>query len=221
MEIILLGPQGSGKGTQAQLIAKNFGMDHVETGLLLRNMALKDSELGREIDRIIHVEKELVPDEIVFEALEEETVSVPKNKGIIFDGVPRRNSQIELFEKMTAKHGRKIDALLYIHLPFDESFARITRRYSCDKCQARLILGKDIQNVGENCPVCGENSIRQREDDTPDGVTKRLEIFYKETVPVVDYYKKIGIAHEIDGMGTVEEVYAKIEEILKNSVERK
>lgn len=220
MEIILLGPQGSGKGTQAQLMAKNFGMAHVETGLLLRNIALGKSELGKEIDRIIHVEKELVPDDIVFEALEKATVSVPKEMGIIFDGVPRRETQVGLFEKMTARHGRKIDALLYIHLPFEESFARITKRFSCNSCQARLVLGKDIQEKNQACPRCG-GVVEQRGDDTPEGVTKRLEIFYKETVPVVEYYKKLGIAYEIDGMGSVEDVYGKIESILKKISERK
>ena len=220
MEIILLGPQGSGKGTQAQLIVQNFGMAHVETGLLLRKIALENSELGKKVDRIIHVEKELVPDEIVFDALEKATIEAPKGKGIIFDGVPRRVQQIELFEEMTSRHGRKIDALIYLHLPFEESFSRITKRFSCNSCQARLVLGKDIQASNDACPKCGGH-VEQRGDDTPEGVTKRLEIFYKETVPVVDYYKNLGIAYEIDGMGSVEEVYSKVEKILKELKERK
>lgn len=220
MEIILLGPQGSGKGTQAQLISKNFSMAHVETGLLLRKIALENSDLGKKVDEIIHIKKELVPDDIVFSALTKATKEISKDKGIIFDGVPRTVLQIDQFEKMTESFERKIDALIYISLPFEESFARITKRFSCTSCQARLVLGKDIERENQDCPICG-GDVKQRGDDTPEGVTKRLNIFHDETLPILDYYKKLGVLHEVDGHGTVEQVYAKIESILKDLHERK
>jgi len=219
MEIVILGPQGSGKGTQSKLIVDNFDMTHIEMGLILRKLASEDSEIGKRVDETIHIKKELVSDEIVFSQLENATSKALKEKGVIFDGVPRRLAQVKGFEEMTKRYERIVDGVFYIKVPLEESIKRITKRYHCNDCDSRIVLGENIENPVDSCPKCG-GTISQRSDDTPEGVKKRLDIFYKETIPVIEYYRKIGILFEIDGQGSPEEVYSRIEKEIKILNER-
>lgn len=209
MNIIIFGPQGSGKGTQAELLAAKYNLAHIETGQIFREIGREKSELGKKVSEIINVRKELIPDDMTAEIIGHYMEKVPNDTGIILDSAPRTVGQIKPFEKMLKTLGRNIDKAIYISLPYEDSVARITKRYTCMLCYRNFILGKDIQDSHEPCPTCS-GPVMQREDDTPEGVTKRLNTFYKITIPVVEYYREKGLLAEIDGNQSREEVFEDI-----------
>lgn len=210
MNIVIFGPQGSGKGTQADLLADKFDLEHIETGQIFREIAREESELGRLI-KGLNERKEMIPDDVTMEVIRTYLEKVPKGKGIILDSAPRTSGQIGPIEKLFASLDRNIDKAIYITLPYEESVARITKRYACTLCYRHFVLGKDISDVKDPCPTCG-GPIMQRGDDTPDGIAKRLKVFYEVTVPVIEYFRKKGILIEVDGNKKIEEVF---EEIIK------
>lgn len=209
MNLIILGPQGSGKGTQAGLLSQKFNLVHIDMGLALRHAARKKTELGKKINRIINNKKELVPDEIAGKVLAEELKKISKSRGIILDGAPRRKNQIGLVEKIFSQSRRKIDKIIYVNISDRESVKRIFRRYECPNCFARFVLGKDIQSAKSKCPACGER-IKKRMDDTPRGIRKRLGIFRKETLPVISHYAKEKKVLEVDGRKEIDKVFKEI-----------
>lgn len=216
MNLIIIGPQGCGKGTQALKLAEKFNLEHLEMGHLLRSVAGEDSELGSLINELINIRKELAPDDVVMSALGSELGKMSLEKGIIIDGVPRTIKQIGLTEKVMAECGRSvIDKVISIKLPREVSMERITRRFACKECRKRLVLGNDIQDASEKCPDCG-GEIYQRSDDSPEGVSKRLDIYYNETVPVIEYYRNKGVLVEVDGDKGIEEVFEDIVRALGN-----
>jgi len=215
MNLIVLGPQGSGKGTQAKMLAEKFGLEHVEMGKFLREVAKTNTDLGKEIHEIINIQGKLVDDKILKKVLHIKLADMPREQGIIFDGVPRRQDQLEYFEDAMQEFGRKIDTVLNINIPEEESIGRLSKRWVCKK-EHILIMGKDINSEEEKCPVCGSD-IFQRIDDTPERIKTRLGIYYKDTKGVLDYYEKKGILVEIDGTPSIEDVF---EEILKKLHER-
>lgn len=206
MNLVIFGPQGSGKGTQAELLMKKYNLAHIETGQIFRDIAKQDSELGRKIKDISEVRKELVPDDVVVDVIRHYIEQVPKEKGMLLDSAPRSFGQIESIEKMFEKIGRKLDTTIYISLPYEESLARIMRRYICKECKKTLVLGTDIENVDSKCPFC-QGEIMQRGDDTPEGITKRLKSFYEITMPVVEYYREKNMLIEVDGNQSIEKVF--------------
>lgn len=213
MNIIVLGPQGSGKGTQAELLAQKYNLEHVDIGGTLRQVAKMETPLGRKIFAIQNISKTLVPNEILKKVLQLKINSLNREKEIVFDGLPRKLDQAYFLEDVMQTAGRKIDKVIHIKLSEAESFKRIAKRWNCQKCKTVLIMGKDVKNISDKCPKCG-GEIFQREDDTLEGVKKRLEIFKKETMPVIEYYAKKGILVEVAGEKSVEEVFAEITKIL-------
>jgi adenylate kinase len=209
MNIIILGPQGSGKGTQAEMLADKFGLEHIDMGKSLREVAKQDTLIGKEVYRIQNVTKTLVPSRILREVLEIKLNSLPRERGVLFEGVPRTVDQAEYFEKALQESGRKIDAVVYINISKEESLKRISKRWTCKKCGLPLIMGADIKSEKDKCPKCGGETY-QRIDDTPDGVQKRLEVFRKETLPVIEYFRKKGLAVEVDGKPSIEKVNQEI-----------
>ncbi|HBB36616.1 MAG: Adenylate kinase [Candidatus Moranbacteria bacterium GW2011_GWC1_45_18] len=210
MNIIILGPQGSGKGTQAKMLAEKFGLEHVEMGKLLRDVAKLDSPLGKKVHETINIQGKLVENRVIEEVLDAKLDGLPSEKGIIFDGVPRSESQREYIERKIAQMGRKIESVIDINLPEEETIERLSKRWVCEN-EHVLIMGKDVKGVNEKCPICG-SEIRQRIDDTPERIKTRLDIYHKDTKPVIDYYRGQGILIEIDGRPSIKEVS---EDILK------
>lgn len=208
MNILIIGPQGCGKGTQAQKLVEKYGFKTVEMGELLRDIAKQPTELG-EMIRQINERKEMSPDSVVLDILDQELEKIESERGVIFDGIPRMPSQIAPFEEIMAKHGRKVDKVLFINISPEESTRRISKRYHCEKCRKPMVLGKDFHSIKESCDICN-GKITQRGDDTPDGIKKRLTTFAEKTMPVVEYYMKKGLAVEIDGELPENEVFAKI-----------
>ncbi|MDQ1284150.1 MAG: adenylate kinase [Patescibacteria group bacterium] len=209
MNLVILGPQGSGKGTQAEKLAQKFDLEHIDMGKFLREVAVLGSPLGKEIHEIINVRKELVDDKILKKVLHLKLQDLSREKGIIFDGVPRKQDQLEYFEAAMVEFGRHIDKIIYIKLSEKESVERISKRRICDKCKKVYIFGRDIEREDEKCLDCNGNIIH-RIDDTPEGVKKRLGIFETETMPIVEYYKKQGKTIEISGGQGVEKVFEDI-----------
>ncbi len=209
MNIIILGPQGSGKGTQAEMLAQKFSLDHVDMGKFLREVAKLDTPIGKEVYRIQNVTKTLVPSRILKEVLQVKLNSLGREQGVLFEGVPRTVDQAEYFEKSLRESGRKIDAVVYINIPEEESLKRIERRWTCKKCGLPLIMGKDIKNQEDKCPKCGGKAY-QRIDDTMEGVKKRLEVFRKETIPVIEYFRKKGLLIEVNGRPSIKKVNKEI-----------
>jgi adenylate kinase len=208
MNLLIFGPQGCGKGTQADLLAKKYNLKHVETGHIFREIAKEDTPLGKRVNDL-YINKEMFPDDIVVEILENYLKKIPSEKGLILDSAPRVASQIETIEKMLGHIGRTVDKAVYITLSREESIARINKRYTCPLCRRQFVLGEDIENTDDPCPTCG-GPIAQRLDDTPDGVIKRLNTFQQVTVPVIEHYRERGMLVEVDGNQSVEKVFKDI-----------
>lgn len=209
MNLVVLGPQGSGKGTQAEKLAQKFGLEHIDMGFFLRLAAKKDTPLGREINEIINVKKELVNDRILKKVLHLKLQDLPREQGVIFDGVPRRMDQLEYFEEAMLEFGRVIDKVIFINISEKESVKRISKRWICKKCRKILIMGKDVKSEKDLCPKCQEKII-QRADDSQEGVKKRLAIFEKETMKVIECFRGEGMLIEINGEQTQKEVFGDI-----------
>jgi adenylate kinase len=215
MNLVILGPQGSGKGTQARLLEKKFNLVHIDMGLQLRLEALKKTALGRKIYELVYKKKVLLPDNIMEKVLARKLKSIPKNKGVVLDGSPRRIDQINLVEQAMFESGRKLDKVIYIKVPEKESIKRISRRYHCYHCSRHYVLGEDINSSREKCISCGGKIVR-RKDDTAAGVRKRLAIFRKETLPVIRHYRKKNKVVEVSGMGKIDDVSERIIKGIKN-----
>jgi len=210
MNIVILGPQGSGKGTQAKLIAQKFSLDHFDMGKALRQVALLDTPLGREVHEIIMVKKELVPSRLLREVLHIRLNDLGREQGIIFDGVPRNVEQAVYFEEALQEFGRKIDRVIFVDISKEESLKRIGKRFSCEDCKEAVILK---EGEAEACAKCG-GKLSQRADDTKEGIEKRLGIFREETVPVIEYFEKKNLVSKINGAQSVEEVFGDILKVL-------
>ncbi len=212
MNIIVLGKAGSGKGVQSEILAEKFGLEHIDMGQTLREFSQKESAISQEIYTIQNVKKTLVPSRILRELLHLKIGSFRSEQGIVFDGVPRTMDQEQYLEKALQEFGRKIDKVFFIDISETESIRRISRRWNCTVCGKILIMGKDLKKETDLCPAC-QGKIIRREDDTPEGIKKRLEVFCKETVPVLEYFRRKEILVELDGEKTIEEISR---EILKN-----
>ncbi|MFZ2969745.1 MAG: nucleoside monophosphate kinase, partial [Minisyncoccia bacterium] len=186
INIIIMGPQGSGKGTQARILAEKYDLQLLEAGNLLRNAAREETELGREIDEIINKKGEVVPLPLLAQVIEKKMSWIDKNKGVLFDGIPRTMEQASYLENILEGIGRKIDYIFFIDISKNESVKRISIRKMCRENGHPLIVGKDIGEEDDKCPICG-SEIYRREDDTPEKVLKRLAWNEKLVMPVVQY----------------------------------
>jgi adenylate kinase len=198
MKLIILGIQGSGKGTQGKLIAEKYNLKHISTGDLLRKEVAEKSELGTEISSYID-KGNLVPDELINKIF---LKNLPKDNYLL-DGYPRNTSQAEFLENIS-----KIDKVIFLELEEAEVFKRLEVRTQCNKCKIYYGLNNPPKKLGI-CNQCGEK-IEVRKDDNPESIKKRINLFNKETLPIVNFYKDKVI--KINGNQTVEEVF---EDIIK------
>jgi adenylate kinase len=208
MNLIIFGPQGSGKGTQADLLSEKYGLEHIETGRIFREIAREHTDFGMTVKNLIE-RKEMVSDEITMQVLKHFLEKVPSGKGVIIDSAPRTSGQIEPLEKLLDDLKMKLDKAIYINLPQEESIARIEKRYACAVCYRHFVLGRDILSAEDPCPTC-RGPVVQRTDDTAEGVAKRLKAFYESTMPVIEHYRGKGILVEVDGNQSVEKVFGEI-----------
>ncbi|MCX6763805.1 MAG: nucleoside monophosphate kinase [Candidatus Moranbacteria bacterium] len=218
MNIIILGPQGSGKGTQAELLAQKYNLEHIDVGKTLREAAKLKTPLGKEIYEILNVKRTLVPNEIFEKVFKLKLALLSREQGTIVDGAPRMKDQIKNLEEALLETGRKIDKVIFVNISDAEAVERISKRWICQSCHNTFIMGLDVKREKDLCPKCG-GQISQRADDTPEGVKKRLEVFKEETLPVIEYYKKQDLVLEINGEQPIEKVFADIQNHITHNME--
>ncbi|MFA6909471.1 MAG: nucleoside monophosphate kinase [Patescibacteria group bacterium] len=207
--IILLGPQGSGKGTQAQLLKRKFRLAHIEMGAILRAAAGKPTPLGKRIHRIINTQGALLPDKLVNALLENAVRGVAQQRGIVFDGFPRTIQQAKTLNVILKKYGRVLTHVIYMPLSQRTTVLRLSKRRTCTSCGTAWILGKNIASDRTKCPRCG-GLVIQRKDDTPTIIRKRLREYLHKTLPIVSWYKKMDIVMEVNGEQSVRTVWGHI-----------
>lgn len=208
---ILLGSAGSGKSTQAELLKSSLHLAHIDIGSELRAVASQDTKLGHEVNEIINVHHSFVPDEVVFAVLLDAVQFVPETVGLLIDGIPRRESQIQKVLDVLEQSNRSLNKVIYIDVPAVVSVERISKRYACTICKRSYILGKNLIDSEVPCRYCGGH-IAQRMDDTEEGVRTRHRIFEEETLPVIQYFENTGQLLRINGN---QETYKVFQEILK------
>ena len=215
INIIIMGPQGSGKGTQARMLAEKFDLQIFETGSVLREIASQNTEVGRKIDEIINKKGQFVPwDLMKKEVFDWGVEKLDKNRGIIFDGTPRIMKEIEYWDEKLPILNRKIDYIFYVDISKEESIKRISSRKLCKENNHPLIVGKDLSEEEAKCPICG-SEVYRREDDTPEKVLKRLEWTKELLSPVIEYYESKDILIKINGEQGAEKVFEEIISCIK------
>ena len=209
---ILLGPPGSGKSTEAKILKRELGLEHIEIGSELRKAALKETDLGKLINEIVYQKKELVPDGIVGRVLNDALQGI--ETGVLLDGAPRRLSQIDEVEEILTNHNRKMEKVIYLTLSLEQCVERISRRFLCQNCKAAYKQGKDTEVETGICSLC-QGEVSQRYDDTPEGVAKRYQVFHDQTIPVINHYKEKGMLVEVSADGDPEAIASDILEAFK------
>jgi len=208
MILLIAGPQGSGKGTQAKLLVEKFGLVHVEAGDLLREKARGNSSLGKAIASYIN-KGAMVPDKITFSLVDQLLTSENLKEGIIFDGFPRRLTQLFWLEKKLKTKNITLDFLIYLTLPRKESVRRLLGRRICPKCNRNYNLVTMPPKKDELCDIC-QIPLVSRADETKETIEKRLLNYQRRTKPLISYLKEKGKVIEIDGSPQVEKISAAI-----------
>jgi len=213
MNLILLGPPGGGKGTQAKRIVEKYGIPQISTGDMFREAVAKGTELGKKAKEYMD-RGELVPDDIVIGIVKERLSQPDCEKGFILDGFPRTLKQAEALDEILEEMNKKIDAVININVPDEEIIKRIVYRRTCKNCGAVYNLIYSPPKEDNKCDKCG-GELYQRDDDKEETVRERLRVYKEQTQPLIDYYKKKGILYEVDGTKSIDEVWKQIESILE------
>ncbi len=216
MYIILLGPPGAGKGTQAAIVAKKLNLVHIATGDLFRQAAEQGTELGRKAQTYM-TKGLLVPDEITIRMVLERISAPDCPHGVILDGFPRNLQQAEALDKALARQAKTTDKVVYIKVSEEELLKRLTGRWICRQCQTPYHALYSPPRVWGKCDQCG-GELYQRPDDAATTVKKRLQVYFAETAPLIDYYQKTKKLLEIDGEGNVDEVGQRIVAALRGEL---
>jgi adenylate kinase len=208
MRLVFLGPPGSGKGTQADIVSKKYGIPRISTGDILREAIEQSTDLGNEARQYVERGK-LVPDDIVLSLVEERTGKEDCREGFILDGFPRTLVQAEGLEEILAGRDQRLDTVVFIDVSDDAIIARLSRRRVCSGCGTPYNLDSDPPREEGTCDGCGGN-LEPRVDDAPGTVKTRLEIYRRDTLPLVEHYRSDGVLTRVDGEGSVAEVSALI-----------
>jgi adenylate kinase len=206
LNLILIGPPGAGKGTQAENLRVDFDLPYLATGDMMRAKRSEDSELGREIARIIS-EGGLVPDDVVCKVLLER-IDAEGDDGFLLDGFPRTLGQADTLDRVLAERGRKITAVLLIDVPDEVIVQRLAGRRVCSKGHVYHVDFNRPKHEGV-CDIDGTRLV-QRDDDKPETIRKRLDVYHSETEPLVDRYDEAGALRRFDGTRPPEEVHGHI-----------
>ena len=208
MYIILLGAPGAGKGTQAATLAEKLGAAHIATGDLFRQALEQGTELGMQAKS--YMEKGmLVPDEITAQMVLDRISAPDCEAGIILDGFPRNLEQAKTLDKALSRQERAIDKVVYIKVPEEELLKRLSGRWICRNCQAPYHAVDSPPKVAGKCDRCG-GELYQRADDNVQTIKNRLEVYFTQTAPLIDYYARAGKLLEVKGEGNIAEVSQRV-----------
>ncbi|MCX8175690.1 MAG: adenylate kinase [Candidatus Bathyarchaeota archaeon] len=215
MNVIIFGPPGAGKGTQAEMIVKKFNVVHIATGDILREAVARQTELGRKA-REYMVKGELVPDEVVIGIVNEKLAEIG-GKNFLLDGFPRTLAQAEALDRFLKEVNKKIDVVLNLEVDEEEIIRRLSNRRVCKTCGSIYHLTFNPPKFPGKCDKCG-GELYQRDDDKEESIRNRLKVYKKQTKPLIDYYERKGLLKNIDGNKEIEEVAKNIENLLKKIV---
>ena len=212
MNIILLGPPGAGKGTQAKMLVEKYQIPQISTGDILRAAVKEGSPLGKEAKACMD-KGELVPDSVVIGIVEERIQQSDCAKGYMLDGFPRTVPQAEALDGMLQNLSSKIDHVVSIEVANEELVGRLTGRRTCRDCGAGFHVMFDPPEKEGVCDKCG-GELYQRDDDNVETVTSRLEVYESQTLPLIDYYTAKGKIRPVDGVGDIKEIFGRVTQVL-------
>jgi adenylate kinase len=214
MYLVLLGPPGSGKGTQAERLKEQLGLPHVASGDLFRENIGNETELGLLAQGYID-RGQLVPDDVTIAMVRERLQQPDCHDGVILDGFPRTLAQAETLDKMLASGGRALTGVLYINVPDEELVRRLSGRRICRQCQAPYHTVFSPPAEEGVCDECG-GRLYQRDDDRPETLRARLKVYHQQTSPLIDYYRQAGLLVEVDGARDIETVNAALLDAIRS-----
>lgn len=212
MRLIFLGAPGTGKGTQAALVSKKYGIPHISTGNMLRDAVKKGTELGKKAKKYMDA-GELVPDSVMIELVKERLVQDDCKNGFILDGFPRTIQQAEVLDSYLEKNLMPITSVVLLDVDTDFVVRRLTSRRLCRKCGRDYNLLTDPPQADGTCKICG-GEIYRRDDDSEYTIMNRLQVYQNQTNPLLEYYEKQQKVNRVDGNRTIQEVQTQIAQII-------
>lgn len=213
LNLMLMGLPGAGKGTQAEKIVDEYKIPHISTGDIFRAAMKNGTPMGLEAKKFID-KGELVPDEVTNGIVKERLAKDDVNDGYMLDGFPRNMAQAEALDEFGKELGKSLNCVINIHVDPESLMERLTGRYICCDCGATYHKVFNPTKVEGTCDRCGGHEFFQREDDKPETVKNRLDVNIKMNTPLLDFYKKQGLLHEVNGNQDIDKVFADIKEIL-------
>jgi adenylate kinase len=213
MRLLLLGPPGAGKGTQAERIAAKYGIPHLSTGDMLREAVAADTEIGRRAKSIMDAGR-LVPDDVMIRLVAERIAQPDCAGGFILDGFPRTLAQAEALDRLLQERGLELDLVLEIAVDDEALIERISGRFACARCGAGYHDRFKQPEVPGVCDACGGREFVRREDDNAETVRARLEAYHAQTAPLLPYYRERSLLSVVDGMAAIDQVTAQVIEKL-------
>ena len=210
--LVLFGPPGAGKGTQALYLKERLSLPHISSGDLFRYHLREKTALGVRAAEYVN-QGLLVPDEVTVDIILDKVLGLPPVEGFILDGFPRTTKQAEALDQALERGSRQLDKVLFIDVPEDELIRRLRGRYICRDCQAPHAGELSNSPPKTRCFHCG-GELYQRPDDSEEGIRTRLEVYQTETVPVLAFYRELGLLADIGGLGSVESVSQRMLEAL-------
>ena len=217
MKLVLLGPPGAGKGTQAARLKERYGLAHLSTGDMLREAVAAGTEVGRQAKSIMDAGK-LVPDEVMNRLVAERITRPDCARGFILDGFPRTIAQAEALDRLLAERGEKLDAVIEVAVDDDALIDRISGRFTCASCGAGYHDRHMPTRAEGVCDECGGTEFTRRPDDNAKTVRARLQAYHDQTAPLLPYYRDKGLLATVDGMAEIDEVTDEIFEATDRAV---
>ena len=215
MNIILLGPPGAGKGTQAKILVTERGMVQLSTGDMLRAVRASGSELGERFGELMD-RGDLIPDDMIIEMIDARLDEPDCRNGAIFDGFPRTSGQAAALDDMLERKNLPLRAVIEMTVDEDALVERITGRYSCENCGAGYHEAFQRPAVEGVCDACGHTSFKRRPDDNAQTVRDRLTVYRRDTAPIIPHYEAQGLIQRVDGMADIDDVRVAIAAIMDN-----
>lgn len=212
MNVIFIAPPAAGKGTQAEMLSKDYNLYHLSTGDLLREVATSDTELGKSIKKLID-NGDFVSDELMFKLLKEKINSLKDVSGIIFDGIPRTLEQAEMLNTLLSSMNQNVDHVIYLDVEKSVAMKRATGRVTCNVCNSIYNVYFDTFDEVNKCNKC-KSELSKREDDTEEKFNHRFDTYLLRTKPVIDYYDSLGILSVVKNTGTKYDIYENIKSVI-------